>query len=104
VQSAHSLRSEIERGLSIAPLPPFEGLASLLDRALTSIANQLGGGLSHEEFGLRDHYLVAASALANRGASPVIALQLDEIVDAVNTLGAIVSEHNEHDRSGIARP
>jgi uncharacterized membrane protein YccC len=104
VQSAHSLRSETERGLSIAPLPQFEELASLLDRSLASIAKQLGGDLNHEDFGLRDHYLVAASALAERGASPVIALQLDEIVDAVNTMGAIVSEHNEHDRSGIARP
>jgi uncharacterized membrane protein YccC len=104
VQSAHSLRSEIERGLSIAPLPPFEELTSLLDRALTSIATQLGGDLNHEDFGLRDHYLVTANSLAERGASPVIALQLDEIVDAVNTMGAIVREHNEHDRSAIASP
>jgi uncharacterized membrane protein YccC len=104
VQSAHSLRSEIERGLSITPLPPFEELASLLDRALTSIAKQLGGDLNHEDFGLRDHYLITASELSERGASPVIALQLDEIVDAVNTMGAIVSEHDDRDRNGIARP
>jgi uncharacterized membrane protein YccC len=102
VQSAHSLRSEVERDLSIAPLPQFEELASLLDRALTWIGKQLGGDLKHEDLGLRDHYLVAASALAERGASPVIALQLDEIIDAVNTMGSIVSEHNEHVRNGIA--
>jgi uncharacterized membrane protein YccC len=102
VRSAHSLRSEIERGLSIAPVPEFEEFASLLDHAVGSIGKQLGGDLNHEAFGLRDHYLVAASALAERGASPVIALQLDEIVDAVNTLGAIVSEHDDHARNGSA--
>jgi hypothetical protein len=51
---------------------------------------------------LRDHYLDASTALAKRGASPVIALQLDEIVDAVNTIEAIVVEHREHARPGLS--
>jgi uncharacterized membrane protein YccC len=101
-QSAHSLRSELERGLSIEPLPAFEDLAALLDRALAAIGEQLGGDPDHGPFPLRDHYLVASTALARRGASPVIALQLDEIVDAVNTIEAIVVEHREHARPGLS--
>jgi uncharacterized membrane protein YccC len=95
-QSAHSLRSELERGLTIAPLPAFEDLASLLDRALAAIGVQLGGDVDLEPFPLRDHFLIASTALAEHGASPVIALQLDEIVDAVNTIEAIVIEHGTH--------
>jgi uncharacterized membrane protein YccC len=94
-ESAHSLRAEIERGLSIAPLPAFEELAASLDSALSKLAKRLAGHLGPESFRIRDQYLVAATELKRHGASPVIALQLDEIVDAVNTMEAIVVDDSE---------
>lgn len=94
-QSAHSLRSELERGLSIPPLPAFVDLAALLDQALALHGLADGAPRTAEALPLRQHYLLVARALAERGSSPVIALQLDEIVDAVNTLDAIVADRGE---------
>jgi uncharacterized membrane protein YccC len=89
IESAHSLRLEAERGIVVEPLSSFEGLRVAVHDAFERTAEQLITPGAHHEFELRARFDAMAHDLLRVGAAPSIALQLDEIVDAVNSVDAL---------------
>jgi uncharacterized membrane protein YccC len=89
IESAHSLRVEAHRGIVVAPVESLERLRDGLCQALDRIAEELVADRPHAPFELRARFDQVARDLAGMGAPPSIALQLDEIVDAVNSLDAL---------------
>ncbi|HWC86680.1 MAG TPA: FUSC family protein [Solirubrobacteraceae bacterium] len=86
VQATHVLRVEFARREEQPPLPELEPLAAALDRALGLIAQTLGTGARTSKalppLRALHRELATGSAL-----DPVLETELDEIVDAVNTVG-----------------
>ncbi len=87
LRAAHALRFEAERGAVIASTPPLEHLRFALVSALT----QLGGEDVASTSTPRAAYRSALADLTATTSPASIALNLDEIVNAINTASHLIT-------------
>jgi uncharacterized membrane protein YccC len=100
VQATHSLRLDANRGLAEDVQPRLDALIGALGDTLESIAKRLTD-LEGPRFALqrtlRELYEPLPDLLAADESPSVVALQLDELVDAIDTLEAVLDD----DRGGF---
>jgi uncharacterized membrane protein YccC len=95
IQALHSLRLEAQRGVTVEPFEALHALAHVFAERLDLVARVLDGDADPEGLGpsraLRQEFAPVAATLERNEAPRAIALQLDEIVDAINTLSGVVA-------------
>jgi uncharacterized membrane protein YccC len=94
VGAVHVLRTSTQDGDDDRPLPGLGPLAGELDQTLALIGCRLADPPSSARLelpGLRASHIRLTHALQVEGRRDLLVSQLDEIVDAVNTLGAVLS-------------
>ncbi len=92
VRATHALRTEAQRGLAATPFPELEALTATIISALGLLAARITSN-THDvvQYPIRPGFARVEEELTARGAASAIALQLDEIIDAVGTLAAVVN-------------
>jgi len=95
IQAAHVIRLEFGTHADSPPLPGLRPLAAALDRTLALISETLATGVpTHAELPplRRLHHDLAAGAAVAAGAAPdpVLVAELDEIVDAADTVAGLL--------------
>jgi hypothetical protein len=97
VSVVHVLRSDVQEERESEPLPELRALAEDLDRTLARIEARLRGdvvaraaGKSEELPELRESYRRLAQTADLERTDVLLARELDELVDAVNSLAALV--------------
>ena len=88
VQATHVLRLELPRHTDDRPVAALRPLATALDQTLAIISEMLAkGAAGPRDFPpLRALYRELVEGEANALADPVLLTELDEIVDAANTV------------------
>jgi uncharacterized membrane protein YccC len=99
VSVAHVLRTDVQERRESEPLPELSVLAEELDRTLATIEARLRGdvlsgaaGESEEPVELRESYQRLVQTAELERANALVARELDELVDAVNSLAALVAD------------
>ncbi len=99
VSVVHVLRTDVSEQRGNEPLPALSALAEELDRTLTTIEARLRGDLltgtartSAELPDLRDSYRRLAQTAELTRTDVLLARELDELVDAVDSLAALVAD------------
>lgn len=90
IESTHSLRVESERGITVERLEGLEELRNAFLDSLDRIADELSSPREHDPFALRAIFDQAAVTLRAANTPLSIGLELDALVDAINTLDALV--------------
>jgi len=92
VHAAHVIRLEAQRHTPRAPRPELQPLASTLDQYLAKITQALGpdGAQTAALPPLRALYQTLSGETAGDPADAVLMAQLDDIVDATNTVSELV--------------
>lgn len=90
VQAAHVLRLELDEGDERQPAPALRPLAQAIDQALAAIGERLATGVPTRTRlpPLRALHHDLTEGDAATAFDPVLLTELDEMVDAVNTVGA----------------
>ncbi len=103
--SAHTLRARRAAAPAWPELPGIAGFAAAVDAALVAAGGGMDGGAAPADLGLRS---ARSAALGAGGAPedvpPLVAVETDEIVDAVNTLLHLVATGGEARRAAGTRP
>jgi uncharacterized membrane protein YccC len=108
----HVLRADAQEARPRKPLPALAMLAGRLDQELGLIEAALPvahrveprTALTAAFPDLRDTYMRLIRQTEFEHSDALLARELDELVDAVNSLGALVTEASPHPALGIANP
>jgi hypothetical protein len=99
VSVVHVLRTDVKEQRGAAPLPELAVLAAQLDRTLAGAEARLGQHPATQASAqqavppdLRESYTHLAERADLRRADPLLVAELDELVDAVNSLAALVPD------------
>jgi uncharacterized membrane protein YccC len=90
VQAAHVIRLELEEGAEERPLPALRPLAEAIDQTLAAIGETIATGVPATTNlpPLRTHYNELVAGQAGAELDRVLLTEVDEIVDAANTVAA----------------
>jgi uncharacterized membrane protein YccC len=106
IQASHVLRLEVQDERPRQPLPGLEPLAADLDAVLTRVEGPLGGQTDEltqaaELPDLRRRYLAFARSAPDGLRSEGVLDELDEIVDAANSLKVLAGLEPAEDEAGL---
>ena len=110
--ATHALRARLEEERSWPPLPELAPLATAIDQGLGEVVAAVAGGCPPRTgLGLRSlhrrmvaEWDAAGSGAAVAGARAWVAMQTDEMVDALNTLLHVVAERSQRDGQQLTAP
>jgi hypothetical protein len=90
VRAIHALRIGAERGTTVTAFAEFEALGDAMVTALGTVSKYLSSGSVQTMPNLRQLYRITERPLHDIAAPAALAINLDELVNAINTAAHLV--------------